>query len=83
MKSLKWFSIATNVLVFLASFIVFIGVDGLNGVIPDQYKYIAPLIVTFAGFLLTTLTESARVERAEELVKQGSGVNARNESKKL
>lgn len=82
MESLKWFSIATNVLVFLASFIVFIGVDGLNGVIPDQYKYIAPLIVTFAGFLLTTLTESARVQRAEELVRVGGGRDGR-ESQKL
>ena len=77
-KSLKWFSIATNVLVFLASFIVFIGVDGLNGVIPNQYKYIAPFIVTFAGFLLTTLTESVRVSRAEEIVRGEKIVNSNN-----
>ena len=83
MESLKNFSRITNIIVFIAGFISYIGADGLKGIIPAEYQYIIPFIVMTAGYILVQLSEDARVIRAEELVKQGSDVNARNESKKL
>ena len=83
MESLKNYSRAVNIIVFICSLITYLGVDGLNNIVPEEYKYIIPTIIMIAGFVLVQLSEEARVERAQELVKQGSGVNARNESKKL
>ena len=83
MESLKNYSRAVNIIVFICSLITYLGVDGLNNIVPDEYKYIIPTIIMIAGFILVQLSEERRVTRAEELVKQGSGVNARNESKKL
>lgn len=83
MESLKNYSRAVNIIVFICSLITYLGVDGLNNIVPDEYKYIIPTIIMIAGFILVQLSEEKRVTRAEELVKQGSGVNARNESKKL
>lgn len=83
MESLKNYSRAVNIIVFICSLITYLGVDGLSNIVPNEYKYVIPTIIAIAGFVLVQLSEEARVERAQELVKQGSGVNARNESKKL
>lgn len=83
MESLKNFSRITNIIVFIAGFISYIGADGLKGIIPAEYQYLIPFIVMTAGYVLVQLSEDARVIRAEELVKQGSGVNGTGESKKL
>ena len=83
MESLKNYSRAVNIIVFICSLITYLGVDGLTNIVPNEYKYIVPTIITIAGFILVQLSEDARVERAEELVKQGSGVNARNVKRNL
>lgn len=83
MESLKNYSRAVNIIVFVCSLITYLGVDGLNNIVPDQYKYIIPTIIMIAGFILVQLSEDARVQRAEELVRVGGGRDGRNESQKL
>ena len=68
MESLKNYSRVVNIVVFICSLITYLGVDGLTNIIPDEYKYIVPTIITIAGFILVQLSEDARVSRAEELV---------------
>jgi hypothetical protein len=67
MESLKNWSRITNILVFIAGFISYVGVDGLKGVIPAEYQYLIPFIVMAAGYVLVQLSEDARVERAENI----------------
>ena len=81
MESLKNYSRAVNIIVFICSLITYMGVDGLTNIVPDEYKYIVPTIITIAGFILVQLSEDARVSRAEELVR--GEADARAESKKL
>ena len=69
MESLKNYSRVVNIVVFICSLITYLGVDGLTNIIPDEYKYIVPTIITIAGFILVQLSEDARVSRAEELVR--------------
>ena len=69
MESLKNYSRAVNIIVFIAGFISYIGADGLKGIIPPEYQYIIPFIVMTAGYILVQLSEDARVIRAEELVR--------------
>lgn len=83
MESLKNYSRAVNIIVFVCSLITYLGVDGLNNIIPDQYKYVIPTIIMIAGFILVQLSEEKRVNRAEELVRVGGGRDGRNESQKL
>ena len=81
MESLKNFSRITNIIVFIAGFISYIGADGLKGIIPAEYQYLIPFIVMTAGYILVQLSEDARVIRAEELVR--GEADARAESQKL
>ena len=81
MESLKNYSRGVNIIVFICSLITYMGVDGLTNIVPDEYKYIVPTIITIAGFILVQLSEDARVSRAEELVR--GEADARAESKKL
>ncbi len=69
MESLKNYSRAVNIIVFICSLIVYLGVDGLANIVPDEYKYIVPTVITIAGFVLVQLSEDARVSRAEEIVR--------------
>lgn len=69
MESLKNYSRAVNIIVFICSLITYLGVDGLTNIVPDEYKYIVPTIITIAGFILVQLSEESRVSRAEELVR--------------
>lgn len=80
MKSLKNYSRAVNIIVFICSLITYLGVDGLTNIVPYEYKFIVPTIITIAGFVLVELSEDARVSRAEELVR---GENDGTKSKKL
>ena len=82
MESLKNFSRITNIIVFIAGFVSYIGADGLKGIIPAEYQYLIPFIVMTAGYLLVQLSEDARVSRAQELALRGE-TDARNESQKL
>ena len=67
-ESYRFKSKLSNVLVFVFTFITFIGVDGLTGVLPVEYKFLASGIVAFAGWYVVQYTEDTRVSRAEELV---------------
>lgn len=69
MESLKNYSRVVNIVVFICSLITYFGVDGLTNIIPDEYKYIVPSIITIAGFILVQLSEDARVSRAEKIVR--------------
>lgn len=67
--SLKNYSRAINIIVFFAGLISFLGVEGLKNVIPAQYQYLIPTIIMVAGYVLVQLSEDARVERAEQIVR--------------
>ena len=66
-ESFKIPSKITNLIVFIAAFIVYIGRDGLLQILPEQLAYLAPIIVLIAGYIATQKTEDKRVERAEQL----------------
>ena len=65
-ESYKIPSKLTNILVFLAGFIVYIGKDELAKIMPVEYAYLAPIIVMVAGYIAVQKTENIRVERAEQ-----------------
>ena len=67
MQSLKNYSRLTNILVFVAGFISYIGADGLKGIIPDEYQYVIPFVVMLAGYILVQVSEENRVQRAETI----------------
>ena len=67
LKSYKIPSKVTNLVVFLAAFIVYIGRDGLLQILPEQLAYLAPIIVLIAGYIAAQKTEDKRVEVAEQL----------------
>lgn len=67
LKSYKIPSKITNLVVFLAAFIVYIGRDGLLQILPEQLAYLAPIIVLLAGYIAAQKTEDKRVEVAEQL----------------
>ena len=67
LKSYKIPSKVTNLVVFLAAFIVYIGRDGLLQILPEQLAYLAPIIVLLAGYIAAQKTEDKRVEVAEQL----------------
>lgn len=70
MESFKNKSRIINIIVFAASFIVYIGADGLRNVIPIEYQYLIPTIMMIAGFILVQKSEDKRVEVAEQLIQQ-------------
>ena len=53
MESLKNYSRAVNIIVFICSLITYLGVDGLNNIVPDEYKYIIPTIAPAQAFKLS------------------------------
>ena len=63
----KHFSKFTNIIVFFAGLISFLGVEGLRGIIPVEYQYLIPTIIMVAGYCLVQFSEDARVERAENI----------------
>ena len=63
----KHFSKLTNIIVFFAGLISFLGVEGLRGIIPVEYQYLIPTIIMIAGYCLVQFSEDARVERAENI----------------
>lgn len=69
-ESYKIPSKLTNILVFLAGFIVYIGKDELAKIMPVEYAYLSPIIVMIAGYIAVQKTENIRVNRAEQLVEE-------------
>ena len=68
-ESLKNYSRAVNIIVFICGLISFLGVEGLKGIVPIEYQYLIPTIIMVAGYILVQLSEDARVSRAEEIVR--------------
>lgn len=79
LKSYKIPSKITNIVVFLAAFIVYIGRDGLLQILPEQLAYLAPIIVLIAGYIAAQKTEDKRVRIAEELAVEKSQDNVEYE----
>lgn len=69
MKSLKGYSYAINLITFLCGLITFLGVENLKTVVPENFQYLIPVVVLTAGYVLVQLSENARVERAEDIVR--------------
>lgn len=69
-ESYKYKSKLTNLIAFLAGFIVYIGKDELAKIMPVEYAYLAPVIVMIAGYIAVQKTENIRVNRAEQLVEE-------------
>ena len=69
-ESYKYKSKLTNLIAFLAGFIVYIGKDELAKIMPVEYAYLAPIIVMIAGYIAVQKTENIRVNRAEQIVEE-------------
>lgn len=67
-ESYKYKSKIATAISFIAAFIVYIGQDGLNQLIPSEYAKIIPVIILIAGYILTQTTENKRVDVAEKIV---------------
>ena len=67
-QSYKYKSKIATAVSFLAAFIIYIGRDELAKLLPQEWAYLAPIIVLVAGYLVTQGTENKRVNIAELLV---------------
>ncbi|MGN0176654.1 MAG: hypothetical protein ACI389_02330 [Methanobrevibacter sp.] len=59
--------IATG-MAFLATFILYIGKDGLTEILPVEYAGIIPIIIYLAAYFVAQNTENKRVEVAEQMM---------------
>lgn len=55
-----------NIIAFLAGLITYMGRDMLAQILPKEIAYLAPFIVTFAGYILAQKTENIRVDVAQQ-----------------
>lgn len=55
-----------NIIAFLAGLITYMGRDMLAQILPKEVAYLAPFIVTFAGYILAQKTENIRVDVAQQ-----------------
>jgi len=55
-----------NIIAFLAGLVTFMGRDMLAQILPKEIAYLAPFIVTFAGYILAQKTENIRVDVAQQ-----------------
>ena len=55
-----------NIIAFLAGLITYMGRDMLAQILPREIAYLAPFIVTFAGYILAQKTENIRVDVAQQ-----------------
>lgn len=69
-ETYKYKSKIATAISFIAAFIVYIGQDGLNQLIPSEYAKIISVIILIAGYILTQTTENKRVEVAEQIVEE-------------
>lgn len=68
MESYKTKSKIATAISFIASFIAYIGKDGLTQIMPSEFATIVPIIVLLAGYIVTQTTENKRVDVAEQMV---------------
>lgn len=66
---------------FIAAFIVYVGKDALAQVLPEELAYLAPIIVLFAGYIVTQTTENTRVATAEQLIHEEYANQSSDEEK--
>ena len=67
-ESYKYKSKIATAVAFLATIIVSLGKDGLTKIIPAEYVWIIPVLVTVASWILAQKTEDHRVVVAEQMV---------------
>ena len=65
-ESYKHKSKIATVVAFLATLIVSLGKDGLTKIIPAEYVWLIPVLVTIASWYLAQKTEDTRVVVAEQ-----------------
>ncbi|WP_296882142.1 hypothetical protein [uncultured Methanobrevibacter sp.] len=65
-ESFKYKSKIATAVAFLATIIVSLGKDGLTKIIPAEYVWIIPVLVTVASWILAQKTEDHRVVVAEQ-----------------
>ena len=65
-ESYKYKSKIATAIGFLATIIVSLGKDGLTKIIPAEYVWIIPVLVTIASWILAQKTEDKRVVVAEQ-----------------
>ena len=66
-KSYKYKSIAATSITFIATYILYLGQDGLNELLPKEFLFIVPFLVYLAGYFVTQTTEDKRVAVAEDI----------------
>ncbi|MBR0272384.1 MAG: hypothetical protein IJQ68_10435 [Methanobrevibacter sp.] len=67
-QTYKYKSKAANAIVFIAGLITYIGKDTLAEILPEEFAYLAPILVLLAGYLVVQATENTRVEVAEQRI---------------
>lgn len=67
-ESYKYKSKIATAISFLAALIVYVGKDELTKIMPQEYAYLAPIIVIVAGYVLAQSTENKRVDVAEQII---------------
>ena len=78
-ETYKYKSKAANAIVFLAGLITYIGRDNLLQILPENYRYLAPILVLIAGYLVVQSTENTRVDIAEQrIIEQYQNVTPAN-----
>lgn len=68
MKSLRYWSYLATIIAFICTIVAYLGQDYLNTILPNEYTWLAPVIV---GIAMTgnQFVENKRVVRAEDIVK--------------
>ena len=67
-KTYKYKSKIATAIAFIAALIAYLGQDGLNNIMPQEYAWLIPVLVFCAGYILTQTTENKRVEIAEQMI---------------
>lgn len=83
-QSYKYKSKAATAITFIATYILYLGQDGLNEVLPKELLFIVPFLVYLAGYFVTQGTEDKRVAVAEDIKDEKfknyiNDINAENE----
>lgn len=66
-KSYKYKSKVATAITFIATYILYLGQDGLNELLPKECLFIVPFLVYLAGYFVTQTTEDKRVAIAEDI----------------
>ena len=65
-QSYEYKSKIANIIAFVAGLITYMGRDMLAQILPKEIAYLAPFIVTLAGYILAQKTENIRVDVAQQ-----------------